>query len=112
VGNKKILLFIGEVSPNQAGVFIGTTKGLYEKFKSYPVSMLRCPDIQESRRASEIGNLAGLQLKLQFVSNQGNKFGIRGFSLGIADSIAEKSLQSIKVTTIPCNLNGMSFQTK
>ena len=27
---------------------------------------------------SEIGNLAGLQLKLQFVSDKGNKFRIRG----------------------------------
>ena len=28
---------------------------------------------------SEISNLAGLQLKLQFVSDKGDKFGIRGF---------------------------------
>jgi hypothetical protein len=40
---------------------------------------------------SEIGNLAGLQLKLQFVSDKGNKFRIRGFSLGIADGIATKT---------------------
>ena len=38
---------------------------------------------------SEIGNLRRFQLKLQFVSDKGNEFGIRGFSLGIADSIAE-----------------------
>ena len=63
---------------------------------------------------SEIGNLAGLQLKLQFVCDQGNEFGIRGFSLGIADSIAEKSLQRIQVTTVPCHFDGVadgSFHT-
>ena len=58
--------------------------------------------------ASEIRNLRRLQLKLQFVSNKGNKFGIRGFSLGIADSIPEKSLQSIQITSVPGNLNGVS----
>ena len=41
---------------------------------------------------SEIGNLRRLQLKLQFVSDKGDKFGICGFSLGIADGITEKSL--------------------
>ena len=29
---------------------------------------------------SEIGNLAGLQLKLQFISDKGDELGIRGFS--------------------------------
>ena len=57
---------------------------------------------------SEIGNLAGLQLKLQFVSDKGDKFGIRGFSLGIADSIAEKSLQSVQVTSVPGYLDGVA----
>ena len=57
---------------------------------------------------SEIGNLRRLQLKLQFVSNQGNKFGIRGFSFGVADGIAEKSLQGIQVATIPGYFDGMT----
>ena len=50
---------------------------------------------------SEIGNLVRLQLKLQFVSNRDNKFGIGRLSLGIADGIAEKSLQSVQVTSVP-----------
>ena len=33
---------------------------------------------------SEIRNLAGLQLQGKLVSDQGDEFGIRGFSLGIA----------------------------
>ena len=33
---------------------------------------------------SEIGNLVRLQLKLQFISDKGDEFRIRGFSLGIA----------------------------
>ena len=57
---------------------------------------------------SEIGNFRRLQLKLQFVCNQRNKFGIRGFSLGIADGIAEKSLQSIQVTSVPGHFDGVA----
>ena len=60
------------------------------------------------RRFSEIGNLAGLQLKLQFVSDQRNKLRVRGFSLGIADGIAEKSLQSIQIAPIPGHFDGMA----
>ena len=56
---------------------------------------------------SEIGNLGRLQLKLQFVSNQGDELGIGGFSFGIADGIAEKSLQRIQITAVPGNLDGV-----
>ena len=59
----------------------------------------------------EICHLGRLQLKLQFIRNQRNKFRIRGFSLGIADGIAEKSLQRIQITTIPGYLNGMADGT-
>ena len=61
---------------------------------------------------SEIGNLAGLRLR--HVSDQGDEFRIRRFSLGIADGIAKKSLQSIEVTTIPGHFDGVadcSFHT-
>ena len=51
--------------------------------------------------ASEIRNLRRLQLKLQFVCDKGDEFRIRGFSLGITDGIAEKSLQSVQVTSVP-----------
>ena len=57
---------------------------------------------------SEIRNLAGLQLKLQFVSDKGDEFGICGFSLGVADGIAEKSLQSIQIASVPGNFDGMA----
>ena len=60
---------------------------------------------------SEIGNLGRLQLKLQFVSDQRNKFGIRGFSLGIADGIAEKSLQSIQIASVPGYFDGVADGT-
>ena len=58
--------------------------------KNTPVAIVL--DRSVSFVESEIGNLAGLQLKLQFVSDKGDKFRIRGFSLGVADGIAEKSL--------------------
>jgi len=35
----------------------------------------------------EIGNLGRLQLELQFVSDQGNKLRIGGFSLGIGNCV-------------------------
>ena len=57
---------------------------------------------------SEIGNLGRLQLKLQFVCDKGDEFRIRGFSLGVADGIAEKSLQRIQIATIPGHFNGMA----
>ena len=47
-------------------------------------------------------------MKLQFVSDKGDEFGIRGFSLGIADSIAEKSLQRVQVASVPGNFDGMA----
>ena len=57
---------------------------------------------------SEIGNLAGLQLKLQFVCDQGDEFRIRGFSLGIADGVAEEPLQGVQIAPIPGDFNGMA----
>ena len=63
---------------------------------------------------SEIGNLAGLELQGQFVCDKRDKFGIRGFSLGVADGIAEKSLQSVQIASVPGHFNGMadgSFHT-
>ena len=57
---------------------------------------------------SEIGNLRRLQLKLQFVSDEGNEFGIGGFSFGIADGVTEKSLQRIQVSSVPGHFDGMA----
>ena len=56
---------------------------------------------------SEIGNFGRLQLKLKFVRNQGDELRIRGFSLGIADGIAEKSLQGIQVPSVPGHFDGV-----
>ena len=57
---------------------------------------------------SEICHRRGLQLKLQFISDKGDEFRIRGFSLGIADGIAEKSLQSIQITPVPGYFDGVT----
>ena len=46
-------------------------------------------------------------MKLQFISDKRNKFGIRGFSLGIADGIAEKSLQSVQIPSVPGYFDGV-----
>jgi len=60
---------------------------------------------------SEIGNLVRLQLKLQFVSDKRNKLRIRRFSLGIADGVAEKSLQSVQIPSVPGHFNGVANST-
>ena len=60
---------------------------------------------------SEIRYGAGLQLQLELIGDEGDEFAIRGFSLGIADGIAEKSLQSIQIATIPGHFNGVADGT-
>ena len=60
---------------------------------------------------SEIGNLRRLQLKLQFVSDQGNKFGIGGLAFRIADRISKETLEGIQVTSVPGHFDGMTNGT-
>ena len=62
----------------------------------------------DSLIVSEVGNLAGLELQGQFVSDKGDEFRICGFSLGIADGIAKKSLQRIQVTSVPGDFDGVT----
>ena len=56
----------------------------------------------------EICHFRRLQLKLQFVSDQGDELRIGGFSLGIADGIAKKSLQGIQIASVPGHFDGMT----
>ena len=55
--------------------------------------------------------MGAFQLQLQFICNKRNKFGIRGFALGIADGVAEKSLQGIQVASVPGYFDGMADGT-
>ena len=57
---------------------------------------------------SEIHNFWTLQLKLELIRNKRNKFRIRGFSLGIADGIAEKSLQRVQIASVPGYFDGVA----
>ena len=45
---------------------------------------------------------------MKLICDKRNKLRIRGFSLGIADRIAEKSLQRIQITPIPGDFNGVT----
>ena len=47
-------------------------------------------------------------MKLELICYKRNKFGIRGFSLGIADGIAKKSLQSVQIPSVPCYFDGVT----
>ena len=42
------------------------------------------------------------------VSNQRNEFAIRGFSFVIIDRIAEKGIDGVYLTSVPCNLDGVA----
>ena len=60
----------------------------------------------------QLNNRTGVfQLQLQLICNEGDELTIRGFSLGIADGIAEKSLQSIQIASIPGDFNGVADGT-
>ena len=65
-------------------MFIGFTAFLYWGFAN--IHRIDHPK-EKSRKTvaaqSEIGNLRRLQLKLQFVSDKGDEFRVRGFSFGI-----------------------------
>ena len=63
--------------------------------------------IQRSAQ-SEIGNLRRLQLKLQFVCDQGDELRIRGFSLGITDCIPKEPLQGIQIPSVPGHFDGVA----
>ena len=52
--------------------------------------------------------MLALHLQLQAVCDEGDEFRIRGFSLGIADGIAEKSLQGIQITSVPGDFDGVT----
>ena len=47
-------------------------------------------------------------MQLKLVSDKGNKYRIRGFSLGIADGIAKEALQSIQITSVPGDFDGVA----
>ena len=60
---------------------------------------------------SEIRNFAGLELEGQFVSDKGDEFGIRGFSLGVGNCVAEKSLERVQIPSVPGYFDGMADST-
>ena len=73
-----------------------------------PDADLRLQKLWKCRVPLEIRHFRRLQLQGQLVCDKGDEFGISRFSLGIAHRIAEKSLQSVKIPTIPGNFNGMA----
>ena len=60
---------------------------------------------------SEIGNLVRLQLRLELVCDEGNKFRIRRLALSIADRVPEEALEGIQVTSVPGDFDGMADGT-
>ena len=100
------LLMVAEmnITVNQGIMFFLLVRSYGNKEGTHRFDCLNKPVAPQS----EIGNLAGLELQGKLVCDKRNKFRIRGFSLGIADSIAEKSLQSVQIPSVPGNLDGMA----
>ena len=61
-----------------------------------------------NKTQSEIADLGALELKLQFVRNQGDELRIGGLALGVADGVAEKPLQGVQISPIPGHFDGMA----
>ena len=66
--------------------------------------MLRFPARRKARLSG--GNF---QLESNAVANHGDKFRIRGLSLGIADGIAKEFLQGFQIAPVPCHFNGVAY---
>ena len=56
----------------------------------------------------EMGGIRTLELELELVRNEGNELRIGGFSFGVADGVAEESLQGVQISPIPCYLDGVA----
>ena len=92
-----------DFSPNKSRAYLVSHKKFMASNGSFHRAFSRFVAAQ-----SEIRNLVRLQLKLELVRNQGDELTVSGFSLGITDSIAEKSLQSIQIPSVPCHFDGMA----
>ena len=57
---------------------------------------------------SKLRRLGALELKLQFISDQGDELRIGGLSLGVADGVAEEALQGVQIAPIPGYLDGVA----
>lgn len=57
---------------------------------------------------SELGHVLSLELKLQFVSNQGDELRIGGLALGIGHCVAKEFLQGVQVAPVPRDFNGVA----
>ena len=59
---------------------------------------------------SVLRRLGGLELELRAVSDQGDKFGVRRFPLGVAHGVAKESLRGVAgiagEATAPCDCGG------
>ena len=80
---------------------MATTRNLYciDFPKSTQLSTIRCTDHPKEKSPktvaaqSEIGNLAGLELQGQFISDKGDELRVRGFFFGIVRGISAIKIQ-------------------
>ena len=55
-----------------------------------------------------MANLLALELKLEFVCDEGDEFGIRGFAFRIGNRVPKEALEGIQIPTIPSHLDGVA----
>ena len=57
---------------------------------------------------SELGHVLSLELKLEFVRNQGDELRIGGLTFGVGYGVAKEFLQGVQIAPIPGNLDGVA----
>ena len=90
-------------------MFVGFQRGVYWGFPN----IRRIEASKEKARKpvapqSELGHVLSLELKLQFVRNQGNELRIGGLALGVGYRVAKEPLEGVQITTIPGYLDGVA----
>ena len=55
-----------------------------------------------------MGHVLPLELKLQFVRNQGDELTIGGLALGVGNRVAEEALQGVQIATVPGDFDGVA----
>ena len=93
-------------------MFVGFQRGVYWGFPN----IRRIGASKEKARKpvapqSELGHVLSLELKLQFVRNQGDELRIGGLAFCIGHGVTEEALEGIQIASVPGDLDGVTDST-
>ena len=89
-------------------MLIGFTGFLYWGFRG--IHRVEAPKGKSPKTLAtplELSRLGALELKLQFISNQGDELRIGGLSLGVGHCVAEEALQGVQIASVPGDFDGV-----